>query len=62
MADLIDDGILALFAAEGAPAEAANMLFGRLGDIATRYTINNVGVQTPELQREVAGLLQAVDS
>jgi probable F420-dependent oxidoreductase len=62
MADLIDDGILALFAAEGAPAEAANMLFGRLGVIATRYTINNVGVQTPELQREVAGLLQAVDS
>ncbi|MGX6511714.1 TIGR03617 family F420-dependent LLM class oxidoreductase [Rhodococcus sp. SJ-2] len=58
MAGLIDDGILGLFAVEGAPAEAARALVDRSGDVATRYTINSVGVPTPQLQREVAALLQ----
>src|SRR5574340_312255 len=59
MGDLIDDEILGLFAVRGTPAAAAKPLFDRSGDIATRYTINNVGVPTPELQREVAKFLQA---
>lgn len=59
MGTLIDDEMLGLFAVEGAPAEAAKALYDRSGDVATRYTINNVGVRSPELQREVATFLQA---
>lgn len=58
MGELIDDDTLALFAAVGSPAEAAKELLTRYGDVATRYSINNVGVPTPELRLEVAKALQ----
>jgi probable F420-dependent oxidoreductase len=59
MGDLIDDETLSLFAVIGTPAEAAKALYDRSGDVVTRYTINNIGVSTPTLQREVARLVQA---
>lgn len=58
MGDLVDDDVLGLFAVTGTPEEAARALAQRLGDLATRYEINNVGVRTPALQLEFARQLR----
>ncbi|GGL15630.1 TIGR03617 family F420-dependent LLM class oxidoreductase [Nocardia jinanensis] len=58
MGTLIDDEILELFAVVGPPAEAAAALRARAGEVVTRYEINNIGVQTPSLQRELARALK----
>ncbi|PPJ25827.1 LLM class F420-dependent oxidoreductase [Nocardia nova] len=59
MGTLIDDEILDLFAVVGTPAAAASALLDRLGDVVTRYEINNIGIPTPELQLEFAGALRS---
>lgn len=58
MGELIDDDLLALFAAVGTPQEAAAGIAERMGDVATRYMLNSVGVPSAELRAEIIGAVQ----
>ncbi|WP_109526686.1 MULTISPECIES: TIGR03617 family F420-dependent LLM class oxidoreductase [Nocardia] len=58
MGALIDDDVLALFAVTGSPDDAAAALRARVGDVVTRYEINNIGVRTPSLQIALAHALR----
>jgi hypothetical protein len=60
MGDLVDDEVLETFAVVAEPGEVAARLAGRGAGVVTRYSVNGLGVPSPELLLEIAADLKRI--